>query len=152
VPADAAATGKHYVIAGLFLAWLAIETIADEQQWIFQESKYGKASKQKYLKDDYKRGFCTHGLFSVSRKPANTAEFSQWLVIYLLSVVQGWGLFNLSGLGAVLLIQLMYEAAKFTESITSSKYPEYAAYKKMTPMFGYSRFGARYASSAEESK
>lgn len=145
IPAPATATGKHIFLAGLFLSVLAMELIADEQQWQFQEGKYGKAPKKPHLALDYKRGFLTHGLFAVSRKPNVVCEQSMWVVIYLVSVQQGWGLLNVSCVGALLLILLTFQAANFTESITGSKYPAYAAYQKMTPMLLPSRFGARYA-------
>jgi steroid 5-alpha reductase family enzyme len=58
----------------LFVFFLAIETIADNQQWNFQQSKRNLIPKQEHLKADYKRGFLTQGLFAYSRHPNFFAE------------------------------------------------------------------------------
>jgi steroid 5-alpha reductase family enzyme len=45
------------------------ETVADQQQWAFQQAKYGKAPRQAALAGDYKRGFLSSQLFAYSRHP-----------------------------------------------------------------------------------
>ena len=56
----------------------SVEVAADEQQWRFQRSKRGLARKVKGWRDDYERGFLTHGLFSLSRHPNFWAEQGMW--------------------------------------------------------------------------
>lgn len=106
-------------LAVLFLGLLALETIADQQQWNFHQQK----------KLDKKTGFLDSGLFSVSRHPNFFAEQSQWWVIFLFSAVQvGFNAYN--WIGALVLTGLFIGSTRFTEQISLSKYPEYAKYQK----------------------
>ncbi|NCB02281.1 MAG: DUF1295 domain-containing protein, partial [Spirochaetia bacterium] len=43
----------------LFFSFLTIETVADQQQFLFQQSKYGEIPKKDKYKDDYEKGFRT---------------------------------------------------------------------------------------------
>ena len=42
------------------------------------------------LKDDYSRGFLTHGLFKHSRHPNFFAEQCVWCSYYVFAVASGW--------------------------------------------------------------
>lgn len=78
-----------YVAIVSHLTLLLIETIADEQQYVFQTEKYAllKHFKPAQLTGDYKLGFLWHsGLFQYSRHANFFAEMSMWWVIYLFSV------------------------------------------------------------------
>lgn len=71
------------------LTLLFIETVADEQQYVFQTEKYALLNhlKPEQLTGDYKLGFLWHsGLFQYSRHANFFAEMSIWWVIYLFSV------------------------------------------------------------------
>ena len=70
----------------LFILFLSLETIADEQQWYFQETKKARKSKGETLKGDYEDGFLQSGLFRYSRHPNFFSEFSQWWCFYLFSL------------------------------------------------------------------
>lgn len=120
------------VFSALFVLFLAGETVADQQQWTFhQRKKRGEA-----------RGFLTTGLFAYSRHPNFFFEQAQWWAIYALgasaAVAAGagfWGgAINPTIIGAVLLTVLFIGSTVFTESISASKYPDYAQYRKSTSM------------------
>jgi len=127
-------------------AFLAVEATADQQQWIFQQSKHRAPGfvRQRHLQDDYSRGFLTHGLFRFSRHPNFFAEQCVWVSYYIFAVASLWNGSDLSALGAwrvwahpsaagaVLLVLLFQGSTTFTESITRGKYPEYREYQKVT--------------------
>ena len=63
-------------LCGAFLVLLLIETIADQQQWRFQNAKYALA-KDKWAASasaEIRDGFCHSGLFRFSRHPNFAAE------------------------------------------------------------------------------
>ena len=61
-----------YLIAGITFLLIVFETISDQQQYDFQNEKYRKINSGELLDGDYKRGFITSGLWSLSRHPNNT--------------------------------------------------------------------------------
>ncbi|KAI9478664.1 MAG: hypothetical protein EXX96DRAFT_255562 [Benjaminiella poitrasii] len=82
-------SGLDWITVALHLTFLAIEVVADEQQYVFQTEKYALLShlKPDQLKGDYKLGFIWHsGLFQYSRHPNFFSEQAMWWVIYLFSV------------------------------------------------------------------
>ncbi|TQJ31369.1 DUF1295 domain-containing protein [Microbacterium sp. SLBN-146] len=120
------------VFALLFLAFLVGEFIADQQQWDFHRAKHeGRAE-----------GFLASGLFAWSRHPNFFFEQAQWWAFYALgataAVASGLGFWggaiNWTIAGAILLTILFIGSTIFTESISSSKYPAYAEYKRTTSM------------------
>lgn len=131
------------VAAAAVCFFIALETVADQQQWNFQQSKRNVAGfpRQRVGRDDYSRGFLTRGLFRFSRHPNFFAEQCVWISYYVFSVAaesggvapadwRGWC--NRTGVGAVLLVMLFQGSTAFTESITAKKYPEYAKYQITT--------------------
>lgn len=124
-----------YLLISTFLLCLGLETLADQQQWIFQTKKHQllKENKTELLKGDYKRGFLTRGLFSYSRHPNFLGEMCLWWVVYLFSVdfnenVKNWGNWTIFGaLGLTLLFQC---STTLTEIISKGKYPVYGEYQK----------------------
>jgi steroid 5-alpha reductase family enzyme len=119
------------IIALIFvLAFLSIETIADQQQYEFQQAKYGLAPKRENFEEDYERGFRTSGLFSLSRHPNYFGELGVWWSIYLLGASTTPSLLHWSIVGPLLLTLLFIGSTVFTENITREKYPEYESYRK----------------------
>ena len=111
------------VVAALFLALLVGETVADQQQWNFHQRKAAKQTEQR---------FATTGLWKLSRHPNFFFEQAQWWALFLFGAVAAGSLVQWTALGAVLLTVLFVGSTRFTESITLSKYPEYANYQAVT--------------------
>ena len=118
------------VATALFAALLLLETVADQQQWVFQQSKRKLLPQRPHLKGDYGRGFLTRGLFAYSRHPNFFAEQSMWWAFYLFAVAAKGG--PAAGrdawlqpvlVGPVLLSLLFQGSTPFTEEITLRKYP-----------------------------
>jgi len=111
------------VLAVAFLAFLSGEATADQQQWEFHKRKTSGQTSTR---------FCTTGLFHYSRHPNYFFEQAQWWVIYLFGAVAAGSILQPTIVGAVLLTLLFVGSTKFTESLTLSKYPEYADYQHTT--------------------
>ncbi len=109
-----------------------METAADQQQWVFQESKHGKQPRLPELAADYERGFLTSGLFVYSRHPNFFAEQMLWISFATFSITASGSLNLLSWAGAISLVLLFQGSTTFTEKITASKYPRYTEYQKTT--------------------
>ena len=113
------------VVAIVFLACLAGETVADQQQWNFQLAKKarlaaGHAGAPRFVQT---------GLWRFSRHPNFFFEQAQWWIFYLFAAIAAGTLLNWTVIGAVLLTSIFIGSTRFTESITLSKYPEYADYQ-----------------------
>ena len=110
----------------LFLGFLVGETVADQQQWTFQQWKRAELAAGR----DPVR-FLQTGLFRYSRHPNFFFEQAQWWAIAGFGVAATrtvpWTV-----LGAVLLTALFIGSTRFTESISLSRYPEYADYQRRT--------------------
>ncbi len=123
------------VWALLFLAFLAGEWLADQQQWNFHRAKAAAGG-------ELAPGFVTTGLFRYSRHPNFFFEQAQWWVLYLiganaaLSAGAGilGGAINVTIAGPILLTLLFIGSTVFTESISAGKYPAYAEYRRTTSM------------------
>ena len=89
----------------------------------------------KNLDGDYKLGFRTTGLWSISRHPNFACEQAIWVMFYLFSVSATGQWINWSIMGCLLLIVLFYNSARFSENISSRKYTDYKKYIKNVPMF-----------------
>lgn len=125
------------IIVTLFvLAFLVLETIADQQQYEFQQAKYNLLERQEVLSADYKRGFRTTGLFAYSRHPNYLGELGFWWSLYVLSALSRGSFFHWTLMGPLLLTLLFIGSTTFTEWITKNKYEEYKKYqKKVWPIF-----------------
>ncbi len=119
-------TGVDLALAALFLALLAGETVADQQQWNFHQQKKARAAAG----EAEPLGFLDTGLWAYSRHPNFFCELGQWWVIYLFAVSASETLVHPTLVGPVLLTLLFHGSAQFTESITASKYPRYAEYQR----------------------
>jgi steroid 5-alpha reductase family enzyme len=119
-PADA-------VLAAVFLAFLAGETIADQQQWDFQQRKHAEIAEGRTPEAN----FVQSGLFRYSRHPNFFFEQAQWWVVAAFGCVAARAV-PWTVAGAVLLTLLFVGSTRFTESISASRYPEYADYQRRT--------------------
>ena len=124
-----------WVFCAIGFLFICFEFIADQQQWNFHSAKKSAFEKKDYpskYSSDVKNGFLSRGLFSLCRHPNYFGELGFWWVIWLSAFVftrdpAGSGIF-----GAVILSFIFLGSTILTESITSSKYPEYKNYKKKT--------------------
>lgn len=125
-----------YIATALVFNFIILETLADEQQWTFQEGKRRACISGKLVKDGpYKQGFITTGLWSMCRHPNFFSEQAIWASLYLFSVAETGRLINWSAIGFLVLMLLFQGSTNFTEAISSRKYPAYKEYIKSTPKF-----------------
>jgi steroid 5-alpha reductase family enzyme len=117
-----------YGAAVAFLVFLAGETVADEQQWRFQNAKRLRQARGEAVDAE----FLTTGLFHFSRHPNFFCEQAMWWSIYLFSVAASNVWVNWSISGAVLLTLLFQGSTWFTERLTLAKYPAYRDYQETT--------------------
>jgi steroid 5-alpha reductase family enzyme len=110
-------------VAALFLLLLLGETVADQQQWVFHKAKAAGAAETRFL---------TTGLWKFSRHPNFFFEQAQWWALFIFGAVAAGSLLQWTVLGPLLLTLLFVGSTVFTESITKSKYPEYADYQATT--------------------
>lgn len=123
-----------YVLAAAFVFLVIIETLADQQQWVFQTEKYRRINNKEDL-GEYQHGFVRSGLWGMVRHPNYMAEQAIWIVFYLFSVVATGQWLNWSVAGSLLLLILFKSSSDFSESITAEKYPEYKDYQATVPRF-----------------
>ena len=124
--------------AVLMFGFILYETIADEQQWAFQTTKWKMIKEGKKLEElpaPYNKGFNTVGLWNRSRHPNYFAEQGTWCAFYVFTIGGGIGIINWSIAGALLLIVLFLGSSAFAEEISGSKYPEYARYCQQVSIF-----------------
>lgn len=122
-----------WVFSALGLVLVCFEFAADQQQWNFHSAKKSAAEQKDYphkYSADVKNGFLSQGLFSLCRHPNYFCELGFWWSIWLAAFSfnrdpLGSGLF-----GPIVLTFVFIGSTVLTESITSSKYPEYRNYKK----------------------
>ncbi len=112
----------------VFLVLLAGETLADQQQWDFHRRKAAELAAGR----EPATRFLQSGLFRFSRHPNFFFEQAQWWVLFLFGAVAAGSLLQWTALGPFLLSTLFIGSTIFTESITKSKYPEYAGYQETT--------------------
>jgi steroid 5-alpha reductase family enzyme len=116
------------IAAALFLAFLIGETVADQQQWDFQQWKKGELAAGRQPSPRFRQT----GLFAWSRHPNFFFEQAQWWVLYAFGAIAVGAPLHWTIAGPVLLTLLFVGSTRFTESITLSRYPEYAAYQAST--------------------
>ncbi|MBN1131595.1 MAG: DUF1295 domain-containing protein [Bacteroidales bacterium] len=128
-------TWADLFLALLIVGLLVIETIADQQQWNFQNEKLRLKSAGEPIPEEYAKGFVSSGLWNLVRHPNYAAEQAVWIVFYFFSVVATGSWLNWSVTGALLLVILFKGSSDFSESISTGKYTEYAGYIKRVPRF-----------------
>lgn len=112
--------------------FLALEAIADQQQYNFQLKKYALMATKQPMKGDFERGFLTTGLFRYSRHPNFFSEIMFWYSNYLFGVAATGLACNWTLVGPVLLNVLFLGSTWLTESLSCVKYQDYSNYQKTT--------------------
>jgi steroid 5-alpha reductase family enzyme len=123
-----------YLLAVIFISFVIIEYIADQQQWDFQTEKYRRINANEEL-GKYAHGFVRKGLWGIVRHPNYMAEQAIWIVFYLFSFIATGEVLNWSIAGCLLLVILFKSSSDFSEEITTAKYPEYKDYQASVPRF-----------------
>ena len=128
-------TTLDIILGFVFLIFLLLETIADQQQWTYQKEKYRQIEQGESLKGIYAKGFVHKGLWARVRHPNYAAEQAIWISFYFFSVMATGHWINWSMVGCLLLVVLFKASSDFSEEITAEKYPEYEQYQKNVPRF-----------------
>jgi steroid 5-alpha reductase family enzyme len=123
-----------YLAAGLMLAFLVTETIADQQQYTFQTEKYRRINAGEPLQE-YAHGFVNTGLWGIVRHPNYACEQLIWKSFYIFSIAATGRILNWSLAGALLLLLLFLGSSDFSEKISAEKYPSYKDYMQKVPRF-----------------
>ncbi|TFK91404.1 DUF1295-domain-containing protein [Polyporus arcularius HHB13444] len=145
---------SDYLLAILALVDIAVEFVADNQQYSFHtykrtgvhEKNEWPGARIQWTPADAKRGFVTRGLWAWSRHPNFCCEQSFWVLMNLFPLLAPESprlpklpLHSLTPLWPLIptitICSLFYSSTLFTESITAAKYPAYAAYQDRVSMF-----------------
>ncbi len=132
---DTPLNSLDYLATGLILFFIIIETIADQQQYVYQEEKHRKIKAGEALEGEYAVGFTRTGFWRLVRHPNYMAEQAIWICLYFFSVAATGVWFNWSIAGCLLLVILFQGSSDFSESISAEKYPGYKDYQKKTGRF-----------------
>jgi steroid 5-alpha reductase family enzyme len=120
-----------HAATGAFVFFLLMETVADQQQWNFQQAKAKLVAAKKPLTGEFSHGFIHTGLFRYSRHPNFFAEQAMWWCFFVFSLaVTQPSYWNWTGYGTLLLTALFQGSTPFTEQISIAKYPQYKNYQK----------------------
>ncbi|MFO7621821.1 MAG: DUF1295 domain-containing protein [Bacteroidales bacterium] len=119
----------------LMLFFLIIETVADNQQFRFQQQKREQPAPGLLFEESLEKGFLTEGLWGHVRHPNFMAEQAIWVSFFFFGVSASGTWLNWTLTGPLLLILLFQGSTRLTERISSSKYPGYAEYKMSVPKF-----------------
>ncbi|MFN8277310.1 MAG: DUF1295 domain-containing protein [Chitinophagales bacterium] len=124
-----------YILAVVMIVLVITETIADQQQWNFQNKKYSKKKSGEALTKEEAQGFISSGLWAYSRHPNYACEQSIWVVFYLIGALATGMYINWSMAGCLLLILLFKGSSDFSEEISAGKYPAYKDYQARVGRF-----------------
>ena len=122
-------------IALMFIGFVVIESIADQQQWNFQNEKHRRLKAGEPSNPEQADGFISSGLWALVRHPNYAGEQAIWISFYLFSVAATGRWINWSMAGSLLLIVLFQSSSDFSEGISSKKYAAYTGYKKRVGRF-----------------
>jgi len=128
-------TFPDIIAAFLMLVFIVIETIADNQLFTFQKLKHQQQKPEGLYGKSLEKGFMSEGLWRFVRHPNYASEQAIWISFYFFGVAATGNLINWTLAGPLLLILLFSGSSQMTESISSAKYPDYAAYRKDVPKF-----------------
>jgi len=123
------------IAALLMLLFIVTETLADNQLFRFQMEKKGLQKGIPVYERSLEKGFMSEGFWENVRHPNFISEQAIWVSFYIFSVAASGKWLNFSIAGPLLLILLFIGSSAMTESISSSKYPDYEAYRKEVPKF-----------------
>lgn len=126
---DTPLNGLDFLAAALFLLFLIVETVADEQMWAFQQDKNRRIADG----EDVAQPFMNTGLFRYSRHPNYLCELGMWWVFYLFAVAASGQWIHWTGAGFVALTALFVGSIRLSESISAQKYPSYRDYQASVP-------------------
>lgn len=143
VGADGPLIAWDFMLAAALVGLVIYETVADNQQWRFQNEKHAYMTKTGQDGRTFEDGFNQRGLWALSRHPNYFAEQSIWVCLYLFSVVATGQWLNWSITGAVLLILLFRGSSDFSEGISAKRYPKYTTYQENVPRFIPNPFAAQ---------
>jgi steroid 5-alpha reductase family enzyme len=121
--------------ASMIVVFIFGESIADNQQFRFQQLKKQRENKGDLFSDSLKNGFLSEGMWRYARHPNFACEQAVWIAFYLFGVSASGCWINPTIAGPVLLVLLFQGSTYFTETISSGKYPAYATYQKNVPKF-----------------
>jgi steroid 5-alpha reductase family enzyme len=134
--------GLDLLACVLYLGFVLLEFIADNQQQSFQTEKHRRIAAGETLDGEYLQGFRSSGLFSIVRKPNYACEQGLWVSFGLFSIssfqsgiAREKNILNWSHFGWMSYILLFMGSGPFTENITLTKYPLYKEYTKETPLY-----------------
>jgi steroid 5-alpha reductase family enzyme len=116
------------IVAAVFLLFLVGETVADQQQWNFHKWK----NAEREAGHEANPRFLQSGLFRFSRHPNFFFEQAQWWTLFFFGAIAANSVLQWTVAGAFLLTLLFIGSTVFTESISKSRYPEYAEYQRRT--------------------
>ena len=122
--------------AAAAVLFLALETVADEQQWRFHQAKnrgLAQGATLAQLPAPYCLGFNTEGLWGRMRHPNYLGEQGFWLSLYFFAVGAGAarsGVFHWSLVGPLFLVLLFLGSSALGEAISAQKYPLYGQYTR----------------------
>ncbi len=116
------------IVTVAFLACTLGETVADQQQWDFQERKRTEIAAGR----DPRPRFVQSGLFRYSRHPNYFFELAQWWLLFIFAALSARSIVEWTIVGPLLLTLLFVGSTRFTEKISLSHYPEYALYQRTT--------------------
>jgi steroid 5-alpha reductase family enzyme len=136
-------TGIDLLAGFLMLAFIITESIADNQLFKFQQEKKNIGKEENKFQESLKKGFLTEGLWKYARHPNFTSEQAIWICFYFFGVAASGLWINITLAGSLMLILIFIGSSRLTESISSNKYPEYAAYQKDVPKFIPRALGGR---------
>ena len=124
-----------FLVAALCIGFVITETIADQQQWVFQNEKHRKMKTGEALNKEEANGFISSGLWARVRHPNYASEQAIWIAFYLFSAEATGRWVNWSMAGCLLLLVLFQSSSDFSEGISSAKYPGYTDFKNRVPRF-----------------
>lgn len=124
-----------YTAALFMFIFILIETIADNQLFNFHQQKQNKIPRNRKYSASLNKGFMAEGLWKYVRHPNFAAEQGIWISFYFLGAAASGQWINWTLAGPFLLVLLFAGSSRFTESISSGKYPEYRDYKQKVPKF-----------------
>lgn len=126
-------------ICRALITLVAVEFIADQQQWNFHQAKaaYQRTARPQhgYSRAQLDRGFNTTGLWKFSRHPNFAAEQAIWVGVYILGAYSTGSWFNWTAAGVITYLSVFAGSTPLTESISAGKYPEYKLYQQRVGRF-----------------
>ncbi|MCB0663299.1 MAG: DUF1295 domain-containing protein [Saprospiraceae bacterium] len=132
---DAPLNWLDFVAGGAMLLFIILETVADQQQYDYQEEKYRRIREGEALDPPYDKGFVSSGLWGLVRHPNYASEQAIWICFYFFSVAATCRWINWSVAGCILLMLLFLGSSDFSEKITAGKYKAYKRYQETVPRF-----------------